>query len=220
MPKKKDLKRLTRSRMRKTGEAYTTARARLLEKKRRQTTPDYPALAGFSDRVVRARTGRTWEQWVEWLDKQKAAEMPHRQIAELVHSHFEISGWWAQMVTVGYERIKGLREIGQRRGGSYDINKSKTVQAPIAKLYRAFSVARTRKRWLGDVGWEVRKATPEKSIRVTWEDGTWVDVYFYARGEAKSQVTVQHRKLGSKAEAEKMKAFWSDRLSKLPERVR
>ena len=51
MPANKDLKRLTRARMSKTGEAYTTARARLLEKKQTRAaepTPDYAALAGMS----------------------------------------------------------------------------------------------------------------------------------------------------------------------------
>ena len=55
------------------------------------------------------------------------------------------------MVTVGYERIRGLREKGQRRGGGYDVNKSKTVHVPIHKLYLAFSTKRTRSRWLGEV---------------------------------------------------------------------
>jgi hypothetical protein len=38
MPKDKDLKRLVRDRMRKTGEAYTTARSRLL----RRSIPSLP----------------------------------------------------------------------------------------------------------------------------------------------------------------------------------
>ena len=51
MPKNKDLKRLTRSRMQKTGESYTTARSQLLKKSksRERTAPaaesDFAALA-------------------------------------------------------------------------------------------------------------------------------------------------------------------------------
>ena len=219
MPKNKDLKRLTRSRMQKTGESYTTARAQLLKKKKPVPTPapELAALAGMSDEAVAAKTGCTWEKWVRVLDAVDAASMPHREIARYVRENFEISGWWAQTVTVGYERIKGLREIGQRRSGSYEANKSKTFPVPIARLYRAFSVARTRRRWLPDVQLTVRKATPDKSMRITWEDGTSVELYFTAKGDRKSQVAIQHRKLASKAQAEHMKRFWGERLAALAE---
>lgn len=44
MPKQKDLKRVIRSRMQKTGESYTAARAQLLRK--REPATDYAAKAG------------------------------------------------------------------------------------------------------------------------------------------------------------------------------
>ena len=59
MPRQKDLKRLVRSRMQKTGEAYTAARLQLLNK-----LPDYAEKAGMSDDVVQQKTGRTWAEWV------------------------------------------------------------------------------------------------------------------------------------------------------------
>ena len=178
MPKQKDLKRLTRSRMQKTSESYTAARTQLLAKKDRpekaaappsaEPQPDYAALAGFSDEAVKAKTGCTWETWVRALDHQGAAEWPHRQIAAYIHEQYEIPGWWAQMVTVGYERIKGLRAVGQRRGGGYDATKSKTFAVPVGRLFRAFHHAGTRKRWLPGIELTVRKATTDRSLRITW----------------------------------------------------
>jgi uncharacterized protein YndB with AHSA1/START domain len=236
MPTHKDLKRLTRSRMKKTGESYTTARARLLAKKDRsrpapgapppasapasvrQPKPelrDYAALAGVSDETVRARTGCTWERWVHALDYKGAASMSHRDIAAYVEKTFKITSWWAQTVTVGYERIKGLREIGQRRSGSYEASKSKTVPVPLADLYRAWSDAKARARWLPGVKPTVRKATAGKSMRITWEDGTSVEVGFFAKGDGKSVVQLTHGKLPSKADAEARKAYWAERLGAL-----
>ena len=212
MPTNKDLKRLTRSRMQKTGESYTTARVRLLEKKR---DPDFAALAGFSDDAVRAKTGCDWKKWVRVLDAKGMASMPHKEIVKYVYEQFDVSRWWAQMVTVGYERIKGLRDVGQACDGQYQASKSKTLPVPLKKLYRAFSVARTRNRWLPDVKLNVRKATPEKSMRITWEDGTSVEAYFTAKGAKKSQVAIQHRKLGRKADVTKAKAYWGERLTAL-----
>jgi hypothetical protein len=219
MPTQKDLKRLVRSRMQKTGEAYTTARARLLEKKQRRTptpqTQDYAALAGMSDATIKAKTGCTWARWVHALDHAGAHAWPHRDIAKHVREKYEVSGWWSQSVTVGYERIKGLRAIGQRRGGAYEAGKSKTVGVPLARLFRAFESARIRGRWLDGVKPAVRRATPEKSMRLTWPDGTSVELYFQAKGAGRSQVFVQHGKLPDKASADRMKAWWAERLGAL-----
>ena len=217
MPKNKDLKRLVRARMTKTDESYTTALAQLLRKGTRLAEPDYAELAGMSDEAVRAKTGRVWQQWVRELDADDAASMPHREIAKHVHDQFEVSGWWAQTVTVGYERIKGLREIGQRRSGSFDANKSKTFPVPISELYGAFSNTRTRDRWLPGVELTVRKATPEKSMRITWDDETSVQAYFTAKGEGKSQVAIQHGKLADKADVASRKQYWGERLVALGE---
>ena len=214
MPTNKDVKRLVRRRMHKTGESYTTARTQIIKKKN-PLPADYARLAGMSDEAVRAKTGCNWERWVRALDYAKATKMSHRDLAMYVYDKYEVSAWWAQTVTVGYERIRGLREIGQRRDGTYEVNKSKTIGVPIAKLYRAFGDKRTRVRWLPDARLAIRTSRREKSMRITWEDGTPLDVYFTAKGAAKSQVNVQHRKLPNKAATAKMKAYWSERLAAL-----
>lgn len=211
MPKNKDLKRLTRSRMKKTGESYTAARAELVKKSKQ----DLAERAGISDRVVSAKTGRTWEEWVRLLDARGARSMIHGDIATYLNLEHGVPGWWAQTVTVGYERIRGLRDIGQRRSGEYEASKSKTLPLPLGELFRAFTVTRTRERWLPGVKWTVRTAIADKSIRVTWEDGTSVELYFAAKGPQKSQVSIQHRKLGTKAQAAKAKAYWGERLEGL-----
>jgi hypothetical protein len=216
MPKQKDLKRRVRSRMRKTGESYTAARSRVVAK-RGPAPADYAELAGMSDAAVQKKTDRTWGGWVRALDAAGAAELPHRDIARHVQSEYDVSGWWAQTITVGYERIRGLREKGQRRGGGYDVNKSKTYPVPVAVLYGAFG-ARKRGRWL-DAGVVVKKATREKSMRLTFEDGTPVEVYFWEKGPAKSQVQLQHRKLPTRSAAERMRTFWTERLAALADEL-
>jgi hypothetical protein len=118
-------------------------------------------------------------------------------------------------VTVGYERIKGLRAIGQRRSGAFEAGKSKVFAAPVAKLYRACRDSRTRRRWLGDVELTVRTAVPEKSMRVTWPDGTSVELYFVSKGASKSQLAVQHGKLPDRASVDRVKTYWAERLGAL-----
>jgi hypothetical protein len=213
MPANKDFKRLVRGRMQKTGESYTAARAQLLEPK--PAIPDYATLAGRSDAILKARTGCTWERWVKALDYVQAYTWTHREIATYVHEKYKVPGWWAQAVTVGYERIKGLRALGQRRDGSFEASKSRTFAVPLVRLYRAWHDGRTRARWLPGVDLTVRTATRGKSMRITWPDRTSVSVGFASRGTGKSQVAVQHERLADRAAAARTKAYWEARLDDL-----
>ncbi|HEY3013194.1 MAG TPA: hypothetical protein VGJ36_10630 [Gemmatimonadales bacterium] len=221
MPTNKDFKRLVRGRMQKTGEAYTTARAHLRKQKPSAVVApapapaDYAKLAGRSDAVLKEKTGCTWERWVKALDRAKAYTWPHREIAKYVQEKYKVPSWWAQTVTVGYERIKGLRVVGQRRDGSFEANKSKTFAVPLARLYDVFHDARLRARWLPGVDLTVRTATREKSMRITWPDRTSVEVGFMRRAAAKSQVALQHGKLPDRAAAMRVKQYWAERLRAL-----
>jgi hypothetical protein len=236
VPRQKDLKRLIRARMRKTGEAYTAARAHIVKKSatktvtqpagspaRRPSTAstiparDYAKIAGMSDEKIKDKTGCSWERWVKALDHHGAAEMSHREIAELVRKNYKVGDWWTQTVTVGYERIKGLRARGQRRDGSYEATKSRTFAVPVSELFDAWANQKTRRRWLKDEKVRIRTATPSKSMRLDWTDGSIIAVGFMAKGKAKSSVAVQHTRLPDRDAADRLKQYWSDRLDALRE---
>jgi hypothetical protein len=217
MPKQKDFKRVVRMRMQKTGESYTTARLHLATKKQAtpEPAPDYAALARLSDESVKNATGCDWSKWVFVLDKAGGKEMSHPELVAHVREKYKTPSWWTQMVAVGYERIRGLRAHGQMRSGDWSVSKSKTVNAPLAKLYAAFSNARQRAKWLPGVKVTVRGSTPNKSIRLRLEDDSPIDVTFLAKSEAKSQVALEHRKLATKADADRIRTFWTERLNAL-----
>jgi hypothetical protein len=215
MPRNKDLKRLVRARMGKTGESYTAARVRILAKSRTAAPIDYSELAGMKDGPLEKKTGRTWEQWVRVLDRDAAAKMAHRDIAALVSAKYEVGDWWSQTVTVGYERIKGLRARGQRRDGSYEASKSRTYNVPVARLFDAWADARVRQRWLNDVTVRIRTATAPKSMRIEWSDRSIIAIGFMSKGSSKSSVAVQHTKLPDKNKADHLKHYWTERLDAL-----
>ena len=118
-------------------------------------------------------------------------------------------------MTVGYERIKGLRAVGQRRDGSFEASKSKTFTVPLDRLYQAFVDARARARWLPGIQLTVRTATRNKSMRITWPDGTSLEVGFLSKGAGKSQVALQHVRLPDRTAAARMKEYWAERLAAL-----
>jgi hypothetical protein len=222
MPQNKDLKRLVRARMKKTGEAYTAARAHITRKPSTRTATavksvDYGAIAGMSDAVIKEKTGCDWARWVAALDYAHAAEMTHGERAALVNTRYKVGGWYSQMVAVGYERIKGLRAKGQRLDGTYEASKSRTYNVPVKKLFDAWSDSKIRTRWLSERGVKVRTARPPKTMRIGMSDGSIVAVSFMPKGATKSSVALAHTKLGSKADADRLKALWSERLDALGE---
>ena len=230
MTVQKDFKRLVRARMEKTGEAYTAARAQLLSKAKPKTIAvgspeggphtDYAALAGFSDKTIKEKTGCTWDRWVPLLDYLGADTMSHREIAALVNTKFKIDGWWSQAVTIGYERIKRRRAIGQRLDGKYEAAKSRTFNVPVAVLFSSWADSRKRRRWMNGTKVTLRTATSPKSVRLGMADGTIVAAWFMDKGNGRSAVSLAHMKLPDKLTADRVKQFWTERLDALGETLR
>lgn len=169
---------------------------------------------GISDAAVRDATGKGRAEWFSALDAAGARTMSHKEIVALLAETPGLSGWWQQMIAVEYERARGLRAANQTADG-YRVSASKTIAVPLDDLYRAWADEARRAEWLPDAPITIRKATPSKSMRITWSDGTHVDVLFYAKGDAKSQVSIDHRKLGAPDDVERMRSFWRERLAAL-----
>ena len=168
-----------------------------------------------SDESVKRATGRDWAEWCRLLDGEGAQKMAHAEIARLVDETFNGGDWWSQMVTVGYERLRGLRAANQRRSGAFEISKSKTIAAPAARVFAAWQSAAKRRRWLANPDIAISTATAPKSIRFKWVDGkTAAHALFMPTGE-KTAVTVTHTKLADAKSAAKMKQYWTTQLEAL-----
>jgi hypothetical protein len=215
MTRQKSFKRLVRAQMEKTDESYTAARTTLLAAGESKAT-ERPALT-MSDEAIRRRTGRGWEEWFDLLDAWGAADRTHTEIARWVAHEHAIDGWDAQAVTVSYERASGRRAVGEHADG-FSITVSKTVAVPVDRLFEAFVEGAVRERWLPDSELRERKTQKPKSARFDWGDGkTRVNVGFVAKGEDKSTAALEHERLADAEEAERMKAFWRERVAVLKE---
>ena len=169
----------------------------------------------IGDGAVRSATGRGWKEWFARLDKAGAAERSHGEIVALVRKIGGAGPWWRQMVTVEYERARGLRKVHETSAG-FVANASRTLKAPLADLWRAWATPAGRRRWLPDPSFLVRKATVLKSMRITWVDGeTNVEVLFTEKGPEKSQVAVQHSRLKKASDVARSKRYWRMALDDL-----
>ena len=204
MTKQRSFKRLVRTRMEKTGESYTAARAMLLT-----ATEEKPVLA-TSDDAIRERTGRGWEEWFDALDEWGAADRTRRDIARWVAERqggIHPLAWNAQAVAHSYQLARGLREVGEHEDG-FTVTASKTVAVGVEQLYDAFLAEAQR------IGLTERTATRPKSARFDWTEGpSRVHATFAAKDETKSVVSVSHARLADAGERERMKAWWRERLA-------
>lgn len=168
-----------------------------------------------TDGVKRA-TGRAREEWFALLDEWGAAGRQFREIAHWLMSEHDLSRWWAQKLIVEYEQARGLRPAGVRPDGTFEVGASKTVAAPVDRVFEAFVNARKRGRWLRDGKMSLRTSQPGRSARFDWEDGsTRVNVDFVDRGPSRSTVAVAHERLADAPQAETTKAMWKERLAEL-----
>jgi len=170
----------------------------------------------ISDESVKDKTGKDWDAWFKYLDAKGAENKSHKEIVSILNEGVEIDPWWQQMVTVTYEQARGLRKLHGRPDG-FQISKSRTISADTAEVFDAWTDEQKRKNWIENPEFEIRKATPEKSLRITWIDNeSSLDVYFYQK-DAKTQVSLNHNKLPDEESAAKMKSYWGEQLKRLKE---
>jgi hypothetical protein len=170
---------------------------------------------GVSSDAVARRTGKSWAQWFALLDAAGAAELDHKGIVAVLAQRHGVGPWWQQMVTVAYEQARGKREKQESDDG-YQVDVSKILELPLAKLFRFWVEPAERNKWLADDRFSIHKATASKSIRARWGRGvSRIDVDFSDKGAGKSQVTVQHNRIESPDAAEQMKAYWAKKIRAL-----
>lgn len=215
MTQQKTFKRRVRARMAKTGESYTAARRILIAQGHR---PE-PQLADFRPPVTEERlvgtTGRGWLDWLALLDEWGARDHNHKEIAQHLMTVHEVPGWYAQSITVGYERARGMRAVGQHADG-FAITATRTVATPVERLFTAFTDAEERERWLPGADMRERTATAPKSARYDWEDGTTRVIAGFERlVDGRSRIALAHERLPDADAADAMKGWWRDRLGAL-----
>jgi hypothetical protein len=117
-------------------------------------------------------------------------------------------------VTVGYERIKGLREKGQRRDGGYEASKSRTFNVPVKTLFDAFAKRAETEALAGvDVHDPLGRAPQTDACHLHRQHGRAGRLLRERTG--KTAVAVQHQKLPDRAAVDATKKAWAERSNRL-----
>ena len=174
-----------------------------------------------TDETIAAKTGKTWNEWRKVLDDWNAPDKSHTEIARYLADEHGVEDWWAQGVTVGYERLIGRRAANQRNDGTFSASASKTINAGAADVYKALVDDDARSAWLDDGVVTFRTGSEPKSARFDdLEAGLIIAFFLTAKGDDKTSVQVQAEKLESKEAGEEWKAAWKPRLAKLAEHLK
>lgn len=179
----------------------------------------------ISDEAVHKATGKNLKQWFSILDKAGAKKMPHRDIARFVYDNYlgkpkkkdgvnvtTNGGWWSQMVTVEYERARGLRAVNENANG-FVVSIHKTVPGSITSLQKKWNMILKSKEVAAKK--LVKKPSKTKRIMLRYQaEAGQVIVSFDERGEGKARIMVEAARLSKKSLIEPERAFWKKMLSK------
>jgi len=239
MTRARALKQVIRARAAKTGERYTTARRHIL----RELKPNSPAApvapvapakttkSVMSDAAFLKKTGHGLDHWFAVLDRFGAVEKGHTAAARHLHETHGVDGWYAQGITVSYERERGVRAVHQRLNGQFEVSVSKTLNATAKQVAKAFSDARTRAAWISEADATLAAALAKgladrKSkgfvirpdglgrFRYKWNDTT-VQLYLTPKSKEKISVVVTQMKLPSADSVELQRRQWKTALGLL-----
>lgn len=187
-------------------------------------------VATITDESVQAKTGRNWSEWLKVLDEFGGKEKGHKAMAKYLLEVQGLTPWWSQMVTVQYERSRGLRAVNERPKG-FGVSVSRTVACPLESAWNAWAEAQELSRWFTtqakqdfreggryenadkDSGTFLR-IVPMKRIKFTWEQskhnpGSEVEVTFEPTKTGKVRMVLSHEKLASQKEVEDLREGWS-----------
>ena len=104
----------------------------------------------MSDAALLKKTGHDLAHWFGVLDRFGAVEKGHTAAARHLYEAHGVDGWYAQGITVAYERERGVRGVNQRCDGAFEVSVSKVMNATTKQVVKAFSDARTRAKWINE----------------------------------------------------------------------
>lgn len=188
----------------------------------------------INNESCQAATGKTMSEWFEILDSRGGPKQGRKAINDHLFGELKLDPWWCTTLVVEYENHHGLKEK-DGLGKGYFICSTKTIAAPVDKVYAAWTNAAELDKWFGggnkanvsDGGsfenaggakGTYKRVRENKDLRFTWDAGTapsLVDVVFTDKGGGKTGLLVNHDRIQTREEADGIREAWAEALSKL-----
>lgn len=216
MTRQETFKRRIRRRMEKTGERYGAARRVLIEHASAPEPKQWASEPEMADVTLREATGRGWDEWCSILDAWPGHKDGHTAIATYLREKHAVEGWWAQTITVGYERITGLRLPHQQPDGTFTAGKSRTVTVDIALIREMLLDDEARSDLFPGLETELRSRPTSKVLRIGIGPGT-AQIALDPQDDDRVKITIAHDRLPTAEAVEDWKGYRSDWLEAVDE---
>lgn len=166
-------------------------------------------------------TGKSWDDWLSFLEASGASQLEHAEIADLVARELtgtiENADWWAQSVTVAFEQAIGRRLPGQRSDGTFQVSVSRATALSMESLFEArIAFAGRDERVLAMVADEPRTSGTAK--RINWRtrdvEGKAITVTSEPKKNGTASLIVQLVGLPTVEANAAARSAWSDILER------
>lgn len=225
----KKLKSKIRERAARTGESYSTARRHVLAQLQKerdgktaataQRARSGHAIGSVSEARCIEKTGAGFDHWFAVLDR-FGAKQGHTALAKHLREEQGVSAWYAQSITVAYERAKGLRELGQSCAGDYQTSVSRTLSLGLDDARALLTRKPKRARWLDGLDGPYAQLLEAALRSARFKAGKDVirlrhraplgaiELELRPKDDAKTVLTLRHTKIGDEPSREAAKAAW------------
>ena len=199
-----------------TGERYSTARRSLIDQTATKPGRIWVAEPEFSDKALCDGTGKGWDAWCDVIEEWPGHHDGHTAVAAYLQETQGVDGWWAQSITVGYERITGLRLPFQRPDGTFTANKSRTVSVDREALRAILLDDVQRHDLFPGRSTALRSKPTSKVIRLAIGPGV-AQLAFDPKADGRTKITVDHEKLPLFDDVAEWKFYWDEWLDAIDE---
>ncbi len=169
---------------------------------------------GHTDDTLVHNTGHGWQHWCRLIDEWPGHRDGHAAVASWLQQEHHVDGWWAQSITVGWERITGQRLPHQVADGTFTVSKQATIQIDANLLRAALLDDAQRVRLFAGLEPTLRSRPTSKNVRIGLTDGV-AELAISDAGVDKAKVVVQHAQLATFEDVDTWKDYWASWLSDL-----
>lgn len=193
-------------------------------------TPDFPV----TEAECKKATGKGLKKWFKELDEFDALTKGRRPSTQFIIAQ-DVDAWWATTIYVEYEAFHDVKKKDGLAEG-YSICVTKSIAAPVAKVYEAWTDPTHFAQMFGESGTQAiqeggkisckggckgtfTRIRPEKDLRFTWEHKgctapMQVDVQFQDN-KGKCLMNVMTSRIQSRPEADGLRNAWTLALGRL-----
>ena len=182
-------------------------------------------------------TKKSWDQWIDLLNKSGARNLDHGEIASHLKKKYKLTPWWQHAVAWGYEVHIGRKVEGRNAKGRWSLTATKSLHRSSKDMWRYLTSEEGQAVWLkpldplsiepkvafetsdGFFG-EIRTIAKARRIRVSWSDPEWdrpsyVTLMIVHRPGAKCLLAFMHGEIPDSRTRDQLRVRWRDVLEEV-----